>query len=156
MLIQTSISLLLALKICRLNISERIALGFSSLAWSRQSELSKNLTKIEKTVNFLTKFEKKDRLPSPELCDMLLFCNGKTRYRAWLRDYRHETQKPSPGLEMGTKKFLEILTTTNQNVLQGCWKRTGIKRFASHQVSLKDFVILTIFRIRLTLTKSRS
>jgi len=68
-------------------------------------------------------------------CDMLLFCNLKQRYRSWLLNFRQETQKPSPGLQIGTKKILELLTSTNFNVLQGCWKRTGVKRFASHQDS---------------------
>ena len=48
--------------------------------------------------------------------------------------FRAETGKASPGLEQGTKKAFELLNSMSTRVTEACWKRTGLKRFATLEV----------------------
>jgi len=54
-----------------------------------------------------------------------------TRGAKYLMHFRAETGKASPGLEQGTKKAFELLNSMSTRVTEACWKRTGLKRFAT-------------------------
>jgi len=66
--------------------------------------------------------------------DQTLFAALKANYRTWLMKFRHENQVPSPTLEEGSKKFLELVMGVSPNIISSSWKRTGIPRFASFEV----------------------
>jgi hypothetical protein len=76
----------------------------------------------------------------------LLFALLKMQYRKYLMHFRAETGKASPGLEQGTKKAFELLNSMSTRVTEACWKRTGLKRFATLEVRGVDFDIIKFLR----------
>ena len=66
--------------------------------------------------------------------DQTLFAALKAKYRTWLMEYRHVNQVPSPSLEIGVKRFLELIMGVSQKILSSSWRRTGIPRFQSFEV----------------------
>jgi hypothetical protein len=66
--------------------------------------------------------------------EKLLFAQLKMQYRQYLMHFRAETSKASPGLEAATKKAFELLNSMSTRITEACWKRTGLKRFATFEV----------------------
>ena len=68
------------------------------------------------------------------------------QYRQYLMHFRAETGKASPGLEAGTKKAFELFNSMSTRITEACWKRTGLKRFATFEVKTFKIQRISLFQ----------